>query len=134
MWTVHISTLWITFFYRHMPEIVRRGYLYIALSPIYRVTEYVGKKEVNHYFFDDEEFSKFKTKNKYHVSYIKGLGELQPKQLWESTMDPDKRRLIRVTVNDAELASDAINMCMGDDVGIRRDFIMDKADFEKVVD
>ena len=130
----HISTLWITFFYRHMPEIVRRGYLYIALSPIYRVTEYVGKKEVNHYFFDDEEFSKFKTKNKYHVSYIKGLGELQPKQLWESTMDPDKRRLIRVTVNDAELASDAINMCMGDDVGIRRDFIMDKADFEKVVD
>lgn len=131
----HISTLWITFFYRHLPEIVRRGYLYIALSPIYRVTEYIGKnKEVNHYFFDDEEFSKFKTRNKYHVSYIKGLGELQPKQLWESTMNPENRRLIRVTESDAELASQAINMCMGDDVAIRRQFIMDKADFEKVVE
>ena len=117
-----------------MPEIVLNGHLYIALSPIYRVTEQVGKKEVNHYFFDDEELAKFKTKNKVHVSYIKGLGELQPKQLWESTMDPENRRLIRVTAKDAELAGRAISKCMGDDVDIRRKFILENADFDKVLD
>ena len=125
----HISTLWITFFYRFLPELITDGHVYIALSPIYRVTEYVGKKEVDHYFFNDLDFSKFKTKNKYHVSYIKGLGELQPKQLWESTMNPENRRLIRVTAENAKLCSDAISECMGDDVEARREFILRNAQF-----
>lgn len=130
----HISTLWITFFYRYMPEIVLNGHLYIALSPIYRVTEYIGKRETYHYFFSDEELAAFKTKNKTHVSYIKGLGELQPKQLWESTMDPENRRLIRVTAEDAEDAGRAISMCMGTNVDVRRKFILDNADFDKALD
>lgn len=125
----HISTLWITFFYRFLPELIANGHVYIALSPIYRVTEYVGKKEVDHYFFNDLEFSKFKTKNKYHVSYIKGLGELQPKQLWESTMNPENRRLIRVTAENVKLCSDVISECMGDDVEARREFILRNAQF-----
>ncbi len=130
----HISTLWITFFYRYMPELVLGGHLYIALSPIYRVAETIGKREVYHYFFNDDELAAFKTKNKIHVSYIKGLGELQPKQLWESTMDPENRRLIRVTADDAEMASYAIAKCMGTNVDIRRQFILDNADFDKVLD
>jgi len=132
----HISTLWITFFYRQLPELVRRGYLYIALSPIYRVMEQVGKKEEARYFFDDDELNAYKAtvKNKYHVSYIKGLGELQPRQLWESTMDPSRRRLIRVTEGDAELASDAIDLCMGDDAKKRWQFIASEADFTKAVE
>lgn len=129
----HISTLWITFFYRHMPELIKQGHLYIALSPIYRVTETVGKQEKNYYFFDDEELANFESKHKTSVSYIKGLGELQPIQLWESTMDPEKRRLIQVTVDDGELAHDAISKCMGDDVAVRKLFIMQEADFEKAV-
>lgn len=130
----HISTLWITFFYRFMPEIIHEGHLYIQLSPLYRVTEYVGKKEVDHYFFSDEELAKFKTKNKIHTSYIKGLGELQPKQLWESTMDPSARRLIRVTAEDAELAGNAVSRCMGDDIDARKRFIQENADFGKILD
>ena len=68
------------------------------------------------------------------MSYIKGLGELQPKQLWESTMDPENRRLIRVTAEDAEDAGRAISMCMGTNVDVRRKFILDNADFDKALD
>lgn len=130
----HICCLWMTFFYKYLPELIRAGHIYIQLSPLYRVTEIVGKKEVNHYFFDDEELAGFSSKHKYHVSYIKGLGELQPKQLWESTMSPENRRLIQVSEEDAEEAMRAIDVCMGDDVGVRREFIMTNADFSKVVD
>lgn len=130
----HICCLWLTFFYKYMPELIRAGHIYIQLSPLYRVTEIIGKKEVNHYFFDDEELAGFSSKHKYHVSYIKGLGELQPKQLWESTMSPENRRLIQVSEEDAEGAMQAIDICMGDDVGVRREFIMTNADFSKVVD
>lgn len=134
----HISALWITFFYRFMPEIVDKGHLYIALSPIYRLTEYSGKKEKDYYFFSDAELDEFtkkhKTKNKTHVAYIKGLGELQPKQLWESTMDPDNRRLIRVTARDAEAASRAISECMGGDTTARKKIILENADFDKAIE
>lgn len=131
----HISTLWITFFYRHLPEIIRKGYLYIALSPIYRVTEKTGKnKELHHYFYNDEELNKFTTKNQYHVSYIKGLGELQPEQLWESTMNPETRRMVRVNIEDITEDNEAVEICMGDNVDSRKKFILEKADFTKVVE
>ena len=130
----HISCLWITFFYTFLPELLRNGHIYIQLSPLYRVTEYIGKQEVNHYFFDDDELAKFSSKYKTSTSYIKGLGELQPKQLWESTMCPETRRLIQVTEADAENALKAIDICMGDNVNIRREFIMHCADFSKVVE
>ena len=130
----HISTLWITFFYRHLPEIIKKGYLYIALSPIYRVTEKSGKKEIHHYFYNDEELNKFTTKNQYHVSYIKGLGELQPEQLWESTMNPETRRMVRVNIEDITEDNEAVEVCMGDNVDSRKKFILEKADFAKVVE
>ena len=130
----HIDTLWITFFYRHLPEIINNGYLYVALSPLYRITERVGKKEVFHYFFNDEDLNKFKSKNSYKIDYIKGLGELQPSQLWESTMNPETRHIIRVTIDDAEEASKAIETCMGSNVEVRREFIMNNVDFSKVVE
>ena len=130
----HISTLWVTFFYRHMPEIIKNGYLYIALSPIYRVTEKVGKKETHHYFYNDEELNKYSTKNPYHISYIKGLGELQPEQLWESTMNPETRRMVRVNIVDEETDTEAVEVCMGNNVESRKKFILEKADFTKVVE
>ena len=130
----HISTLWTTFFYRHMPEIIENGYLYIAVSPIYRVTEKVGKKEIHKYFYNDEELNNYQTKNPYHVSYIKGLGELQPTQLWESTMDPETRRMVKVKMEDLETDSEAIEVCMGVNVDARRKFILESADFSKVVE
>lgn len=117
-----------------MPELIRKGHVYIQLSPLYRVTEYVGKKETNHYFFTDEELAKFSSKNKTHMSYIKGLGELQPKQLWESTMCPENRRLIQVTEEDAEEASRAIDICMGENVALRKQYIMENADFSNCVE
>ena len=131
----HIATLWITFFYRYMPEIVKNGHLYIAVSPLYRITEKVGKKENYHYFYSDEELEEFKNncKNTFYLDYIKGLGELQPQQLWESTMDPENRRIIQIVEGETENDSRAIEVCMGDNVDIRRQFILTNANFEKVV-
>lgn len=127
----HISSLWITFFYRYMPEIIEKGYLYIAMSPLYRVTSGTGKKETHQYFFNDTELENFekKTKAQYHVSYLKGLGELQPEQLWESTMDPTTRHIVKVLNKDDELSSQAVEICMGENVDIRKEFIIKNADF-----
>lgn len=128
----HISTLWITFFYKHMPDIIKNGHLYIALSPLYRVTEKNGKKEEFKYFYDDAALEKYKdkTKKSYHVGYIKGLGELQPQQLWDSTMNPETRYIIKVTEEDAETASKSIEICMGDNVALRKQFILENAKFD----
>lgn len=132
----HISSLWITFFYRYLPEIIRNGYLYIALSPIYRVTEKNGKSESFKYFYDDDELDSYlsNVKKKPEISYIKGLGELQPQQLWESTMDPENRHIVKVSMDDIQIDSLAIETCMGDNVELRRNFIMENVDFSKVVD
>lgn len=118
-----------------MPEIVKNGHLYIAVSPLYRITEKVGKKENYHYFYSDEELEEFKNncKNTFYLDYIKGLGELQPQQLWESTMDPENRRIIQIVEGETENDSRAIEVCMGDNVDIRRQFILTNANFEKVV-
>lgn len=131
----HITNLWITFFFRFMPQIIEKGYLYIAVSPLYRVTEKINKEEVFSYYYDDQSLSEYEANHSsYHVSYIKGLGELQPIQLWDSTMDPAKRHMIQITSNDAEEAFKMIELCMGSEVAPRKDFILDKIDFAKVVD
>lgn len=131
----HITNLWITFFFRFMPEVIEKGCLYIAVSPLYRVTEKNGKEEVYSYYYDDESLNEYKASNSSsHISYIKGLGELQPTQLWDSTMDPEKRHMIKITVEDAEEASKMIELCMGSEVAPRKEFILKEADFAKVVD
>ncbi len=123
----HIKTLLLTFFYRHMPEIITRGYLYIALPPLYKIT--VGKEFK--YAFNDEEkdhmMKDFVKDRKYLISRYKGLGEMNPTQLWETTMDPETRTLKQVTIESTEEAGKMFEMLMGQEVPPRKKFIQTHA-------
>lgn len=118
----HIKTLLLTFFYRHMREAVSRGYLYIALPPLYRIQV---AKEVAYAYSDSEkeEIIKRSGNGKVTVQRYKGLGEMNPTQLWETTMDPAKRTLKQVTIEDAEEADRMFTMLMGEEVPPRKKFI-----------
>ncbi len=122
----HIKTLLLTFFYRHMPEVITRGYLYIALPPLYKIT--VGKE--SNYVFNDEEKDELMKKigeKKYAISRYKGLGEMNAQQLWETTMDPATRTLKQVTIDSMEEASNMFEMLMGEEVPPRKKFIQTHA-------
>ncbi|MCX6705106.1 MAG: toprim domain-containing protein [Candidatus Woesebacteria bacterium] len=122
----HIKTLLLTFFYRHMPEIITRGFLYIALPPLFRVQ--IGKEVT--YAYDEAERDRIVANGKDVKSSIqryKGLGEMNPTQLWETTMDPTKRTLKRVTIEDVEAASNMFEMLMGEEVPPRKKYIQTHA-------
>ncbi|MFN2586881.1 MAG: DNA topoisomerase (ATP-hydrolyzing) subunit B [Actinomycetota bacterium] len=118
----HIKTLLLTFFFRHMRPLIENGYVYVAQPPLYRVP-YKGKV---HYFRNDEELDAFKAANngsKIEASRFKGLGEMNPSELWETTLDPQRRTLLRVTLEESSLAADMFSRLMGDDVEARKEFI-----------
>ena len=122
----HIRTLLLTFFYRHMPQVINEGYLYIAQPPLYRVS--TGK--VTRYAQSDKErdrvIKEFNVKN-LSVQRFKGLGEMNADQLWETTMNPETRTLLRVDGENAALADEIFTMLMGEKVGPRKDFIKTEA-------
>jgi DNA gyrase subunit B/topoisomerase-4 subunit B len=121
----HICTLLLTFFYRHLPELIRQGHVYIAQPPLYRID--VGRTV--HWALDDAEKERILQgrNGKVQVTRFKGLGEMNPATLKETTLDPDRRSLLRVTIDDPGATDETIQTLMGRDVAPRFQFIMERA-------
>ena len=130
----HIDTLIMTLFYRYMPEVIQGGHLYIANPPLYKCT----KGKVSEYCYTDEERQNFMqrygdgTENGIHTQRYKGLGEMNPEQLWETTMNPETRILKQVNIENAAEADYIFSMLMGDDVAPRREFIEKHATYANI--
>ncbi len=124
----HIRAILLTFFFRYMRELIASGHVYIGMPPLYLLK--AGSKEV--YAYNDKELQKILPKGKnYTLQRYKGLGEMNPEQLWETTMDPQKRKLMQVTIEDGAEADRIITILMGDKIDPRREYITHHANFNK---
>lgn len=121
----HIVCLYIAFFYRHYPELVKNGHLYVACPPLFKASK---KGQPDRYFYNFAELQAADTQG-CSIQRYKGLGEMNPDQLWDTTMNPATRRLERVTIEDAEAAQSSIEVCMGANTQARKDFIFENAVF-----
>ncbi len=122
----HISTLLLTLFYRFMPELIYEGHVYIAMPPLYKVIPSKGEEE---YLYDDAALDKYRKNHtgNFTLQRYKGLGEMDAEQLWETTLDPERRILRKVEIEDGRMASDVTEMLMGNEVPPRRAFIYEHA-------
>ncbi|MBR1875650.1 MAG: DNA gyrase subunit B [Lachnospiraceae bacterium] len=122
----HISTLLLTLFYRFMPDLIFQGHVYIAMPPLYRAQPAKGEPE---YLYDDRALAEYRKTHKgsFTLQRYKGLGEMDSEQLWETTMDPERRRMRLVSIDDARLASSTTELLMGNEVAPRKDFIYEHA-------
>jgi len=127
----HIRTLLLTFFYRYMKPLIEAGYVFIAQPPLYQVKK---GKQVNYVYSDEQLNNLVKSLVKPSIQRYKGLGEMNPEQLWETTMDPEKRTMLKVTLEDAVEADRIFTILMGDQVEPRREFIETHAKYVKNLD